>query len=150
MTYSQYQANANNAVAPSLWIQGATNWTQYAVVPQGSTVTLIAISPASGSGYLNEIYDGLISNFDQYFYPNSQLTFYADKTGQHTLYFMLNGQPSNQVTIDVTGTSNYVYPQNYLMPYNYPAFWYSAPTYYHSGHHIGHGNQGHHAGSHHK
>ena len=55
MTYSQYQANANNAVAPSLWIQGTGNWTQY-VTSQGSAVPFIAFSPAGGNGYLDEIY----------------------------------------------------------------------------------------------
>ena len=145
--YAQYQANANNAIAPSLWIQGAGSWTQYVTVPQGATVSLIAVSPTGGSGYLGEILNGIAYNTNFNFYPNSQLTFYADTIGQHTLSVSINGQPSNQVTINVVA---YVPPQKYLTPYNYPAFWSSAPAYYHSGHHIGHGNRGHHAGGHHK
>jgi hypothetical protein len=136
--YAQYMSSPN-AGANSLWIQGATNWTQYVTVPQGATVTLIAISPAGGRGYLNEIIDGLMYNFDQIFYPSSQITFYANSIGLHTLYFMLNGQPSNKVTIYVTGTSNYETPwyyayQNYYpgyYPYYYPGYYYGYyPGYY--------------------
>jgi hypothetical protein len=122
--------SSSNAGANTLWIQGATNWTQYTTVPQGTTVTLIATSPAGGKGYLDEIADGLMYNFDQEFYPSSQLTFYADTVGQHTLYFMINGQPSNKVTIEVTGTSNYgsvYYPYQYYYPGYYSGYY---PDYY--------------------
>ncbi len=151
--YSQYQANANNAVVPTLWIQGTGSWTQYVTVPQGATVPLIAVSPTGGSGYLGEILNGITYNSNFYFYPNSILTFYADTIGQHTLSVSINGQPSNQVTINVVA---YVPPQAYLAPYNYPAFRYSEPTYYNynSGHHIGgfvgHGIRGFHGREHHK
>jgi hypothetical protein len=124
--YAQYMSSPN-AGANSLWIQDATNWTQYVTVPQGATLALIAISPAGGRGYLNEILNGLMYNFDKTFYPSSQLTFYADKTGQHTLYFMINGQPSNKVIIDVTGTSNYEQPLYYTYPNYYPGY---DPGYY--------------------
>ena len=127
--YAQYLANANNAVVPSLWIQGAGSWTQYVTVPQGATVPLIAVSPTGGNGYLGEILNGLSYNSNYYFYPNSQLTFYADTIGLHTLSVNINGQPSNQVTINVVA---YVPPQKYL-------------THHHSGHNIGHGNRGHHS-----
>ena len=157
MPYAQYLASANNAVVPSLWIQGARSWTQYVVVPQGATVTLIAISPTGGSGYLSEVLNGTTYNSNSYFYPNSVLTFYADAVGQHTLSISIKGQSSNQVTINVIAyvpPKNYPTLYNYMTPYNYPTFWYSPPTYYHSGHHlgghIGHGNRGHHAGVHHK
>ena len=150
--YSQYQANANNAIVPSLWIQGTGSWTQYVTVPQGAAVQLIAFSPTGGNGYLGEILNGITYNSNFYFYPNSILTFYADTIGQHTLSVNINGQPSNQVTINVVA---YVPPQTYLTPYNYPAFWYSAPTYYNSGHHhidgfVGHGIRGFHGRDHHK
>ena len=131
--YSQYLANVNNAVGPSLWIQGVRSWTQYVTVPQGATVPLIAISPIGGNGYLGEILNGLSYNSNYYFYPNSQLTFYADTIGQHTLSVNINGQPSNQVTINVIA---YVPPQKYL-------------THRHIGHNIGgyidHGNRGRHS-----
>ena len=121
MPYAQYMSSPN-AGANTLWIQGATNWTQYVTVPQGATVTLIAISPAGGKGFLDEIADGLMYNFDQTFYPSSQITFYANTVGLHTLYFMLNGQPSNQVTIYVTGTTSYQ-PLYYPYQYYYPGYY---------------------------
>ena len=34
--YTQYQTYALTTGANSLWIQGSTSWTQYAMVPQGS------------------------------------------------------------------------------------------------------------------
>jgi hypothetical protein len=131
MPYAQY-ISSTNAGAYSLWIQGATNWTQYVSVPQGATVTLIAISPAGGKGYLNELTNGLMYNFDQTFYTSSQITFFADTVGLHTLYFMLNGQPSNKVTIYVTGTSNYV-PYNYYGYDYYPGYYQDYYPGYYSG-----------------
>jgi hypothetical protein len=119
--YTQYMSSPN-AGANTLWIEGKTDWTQYVTVPQGATVTLIAISPAGGRGYLNEIANGLMYNFDQNFYSSSQLTFYADTVGQHTLYFMINGQPSNKVIIAVTGTINYELSY-YPYPYYYPGYY---------------------------
>lgn len=124
MPYAQYMSSPSaSAGAYSLWIQGTTNWTQYVTVPQGSTVTLLAISPSGGKGYLDELANGLMYNFDQTFYPSSQITFFADTVGLHTLYFMLNGQPSNKVTIYVTGTRNYV-------PYYYNSYLDYYPGYY--------------------
>jgi len=123
---SQYQAVANN-VGPSLWIQGAGSWTQYVVIPQGATVTLIAVSPAVGSGYLSEILNGTAYNSNFYFYRNSQLTFYSDAIGQHVLSFTINSQSSNQVTINVIA---YVPLQYYLTPYSSPApYNYPIPNY---------------------
>ena len=119
--YAQYLANPSNAVVPSLWIQGVGSWTQYVTVPQGATVPLIAVSPTGGNGYLGEIINGMTYNSNYYFYPNSQLTFYADTIGQHTLSVSINGQSSNQVTINVIANAP---PQKYL-------------TYHHSGHNVG-------------
>ena len=79
--YAQYLANPSNAIAPSLWIQGVGSWTQYVTVPQGATVPLIAVSPTGGNGYLGEILNGMSYNSNYYFYPNSQLTFFADTIG---------------------------------------------------------------------
>ena len=129
--YSQYQSNANHAEGNSLWIQGTPSWVQYAEVPQGATVTLIAVSPTGGSGYISEILNGTAYDANFYFYRNSQLTFYADAIGQHTLSFNINGQLSNQVTINVIA---FVPPQNYLTPYYYlTPYNYMTPNYYYSG-----------------
>jgi hypothetical protein len=123
--YSQYMSNAVNSGVYSLWIQGATDWSQYAAVPQGATVSLMAVSPTGGNGYLNEIRpDGTTYNSNFYFYPYSMFTFYADTIGRHVLSFGINGQVSNTVIIDVTGT--YVPPVNYYLPPSY----YQMPFYY--------------------
>ena len=152
MPYSQYLANPNNAIVPSLWIQGTGSWTQYVTVPQGATVPLIVVSPTGGSGYLGEILNGITYNSNFYFYPNSLLTFYADTIGQHTLspsHKRPAKQPSDNKCCSLRA------PQTYLTPYNYPAFRYSTPINYYSGHHIigglvGHGIRGFHGRGHHK
>ena len=120
--YSQYQSSPTYTGANSLWIKGATAWTQYAVVPQGATVSLIAISSTGGSGYLTS--DGQTDSNNYVFYPSNQLTFYASTIGRHTLSFAINGQASNQVVIDVVG-GTYTQPSN--NPANYPGYY---PGYY--------------------
>jgi hypothetical protein len=112
---SNLTSNNANAFVNSLWIQGETNLTHNIVVPVGSTANLIVISPTGGSGYLNEIYNSNMQNNAAQFYPNSQITFYADAIGEHVLYVMINGKPSNSVTIDVTG--KYTQPWYYMSPY---------------------------------
>ena len=127
--YSQYQFDPAFTGANSLWIKGATDWAQYAVVPQGATVSLLAISPTGSSGSLNFLdSDGQTYSHNYFFYPNSLLTFYADKIGRHMLSFAVNGQSSNQVVIDVIGT----YTQSSNYPVNYPEYYpgYYYPWYY--------------------
>jgi hypothetical protein len=117
--YSRYQANMNYS-GNALWIQGTTDWAQYAVVPQGSIVPLIATSHLEGIGNLNfKDYDAQIYNYNFYFYPNNHLTFYADNPGRYIMSFVSGNKSSNAVVIDVTGT--YTPPSNYLptpMTYN--------------------------------
>ncbi len=114
---SQYPTNAGGAV-PALWIQGDGGWIQYATIPQGSAVTLIAGSTTGGNGYLSEVLNGTEYNYSFYFYPHSQLTFYSNAIGQHVLSYSLSGRSSNQVIIDVIP---YVPPQYYRAPYGYRA-----------------------------
>ncbi|MGA9098502.1 MAG: hypothetical protein WB392_06180 [Methanotrichaceae archaeon] len=125
--------SANNAV-PSLWIQGNGGWTQYATIPQGSTVTLISVSPSGGNGYLSDTLNRTTtSNYSFYFYPHSQLTFYGDAIGQHILSYTLNGQSSNQVSINVTA---YMPPKYRQIPYNYQTLYnyhYYPQSYYYTG-----------------
>lgn len=100
--YSQYQTYALTTGANSLWIQGATSWTQYAMVPQGSMLTMIIVSPSGGQGYLYEVYpDGTLDKNSYYFYPYNQIGFYADQVGEHQLFLNIDGQPSNVIVIDV-------------------------------------------------
>lgn len=69
------------------------------------------------------------------FYPHSQFNFYADAVGEHILSYSLNGQSSDQVTINVTAyvpplhrrtLHEYHYnPQSYYYPgHNYPGYIY--------------------------
>ena len=124
--YSQYQSYAAYTGGNSLWIQGSTSWTQYAQVPQGSSLSLLATSSAGGNGYLYEIApDGRLSKNNFYFYPgNSQIGFYADKIGQHLLLFAIGNQVSNAVVIDVTG----YYPTIQQPVYTYPPTQVLTPT----------------------
>jgi hypothetical protein len=120
--YSQYQSNPTYAGTNSLWIKGAQDWSQYATVPMGAIVSLLAISPTGGSGTLNFVdADGQTYSYNYFFYPNSLFTFYADKPGRHMISFVINGKASNQVIIDVTGTYT---PNNYLPPSYYPYYGY--------------------------
>jgi hypothetical protein len=122
VTYSQYQTYATYTGGNSLWIQGATSWTQYAAVPQGSSSSLLAISSTGGNGYLYEIYpDGhLVKNYF-YFYPGYNLiNFYADAVGQHILLFAIDYSISNAVAINVVSyTPPYTpsYTPLYQSPY---------------------------------
>jgi len=102
--YSQYQTYATYTGGNSLWIRGATSWTQYAVVPQGSSLSLLATTSPGGNGYLYEINpNGILSKNSFNFFPgNSQIGFNAGEIGQHILLFVIGGQVSNSIVIDVT------------------------------------------------
>lgn len=100
--YAQYQSYALSTSTNSLWISGASSWTSYAMVPLGSMLSMVTMSPAGGSGYLYEIYpDGRLDKNSYYFYPYNKMGFYADEVGQHQLFFNIAGQPSNVIVIDV-------------------------------------------------
>jgi len=158
--YNQYYATYTGG--NSLWIQGSTSWTQYAKVPQESSLSLLALSPTGGEGALYETYpDGKVTRSDYFFYPNSRIGFYADMPGRHVLYFVLAGQPSNQVTIDVVSTYNppvYYAPLPTYYPYYwdfYPYYWDYYPYYwdYHyrdGDHHQGDGGHSQHDGDDHQ
>ncbi len=111
--YSQYQTYATYTGGNSLWIRGATSWTQYAVVPQGSSLSLLATTSPGGNGYLYEINpNGILSKNSFNFFPgNSQIGFNAGEIGQHILLFVIGGQVSNSIVIDVT---------SYNPPYQQP------------------------------
>jgi len=116
--YSQYQTLAMYTGGNSLWIQGTTSWTQYAAVPQGSSLSLLAITPPGGNGYLYEIYpDGHLTKNYYYFYPGYNLVnFYADAVGQHILLFAIDYSISNAVAINVVSYAP-PYAPSYQNPY---------------------------------
>jgi plastocyanin len=86
----------------TLWIQGTTTKTQYATIPQGERLSLIAIASAEGNGYLYEKYpDGRTLKNDYHFLPYNQIGFNADTVGQHVLSFSVDDHVSNSIVIDV-------------------------------------------------
>jgi hypothetical protein len=115
LPYSQYQSFATSTGANSLWIAGSSSWTQYAVVPIGSNLNMIATTANGGYGYLYQIYpDGKLDKRANSFYPFTQLGFYAGKLGEHQLFFNIDGQPSNVIVI-------YVVPNEQTQPSYDPA-----------------------------
>ncbi|HEX7444840.1 MAG TPA: hypothetical protein VF300_00470 [Methanothrix sp.] len=104
LPYSQY-----TSIVPSktndLWIQGATNWTQYVVTPLGTWLQLVANAPIGGpAGFYEMIQtDKSTSQYKTYQFNQgyNTMNFQADKVGRHTLYFVVNNQPSNVVVVDV-------------------------------------------------
>jgi hypothetical protein len=131
--FSQYQSNPTYGGSNSLWIKGSTAWSQYAVVPVGANVPLLAISPSGGGSGLLNIVDsnGQTNSYNFFFYPNSQLSFYAGTPGRYTLSFVLGGATSNPVVIEVAGTMTMTYNPtgNYYPPIsNYPGYY--NPYYY--------------------
>jgi hypothetical protein len=106
--YPTYQSTASGN---ALWIQGATDWSQYAVVPQRTMVSLLAISPNEGSGNLILVdSSGQNYTYSNFFYPSSQLGFYTDAPGRHTLSYIVGGVESNSVIVDVSGNVTMTYP----------------------------------------
>jgi hypothetical protein len=135
--YDQYLSSAILG-GNSLWIQGSASWTQYAQVPQGAFLSLIATSSTGGNGYLNEIYpESKVLKNNYYYFPGyNQIGFYADTIGQHILLFVINGQVSNAIVIDVVSYQPPVYQQPvyqqpvYQQPVVYPQPVYVSPVYY--------------------
>ncbi len=94
--------SASDGKGNALWIQGTTGRTQYAMVPLGERLSLVAVALKEGNGYLYEKHpDGQMTKSDHYFTPSSQIGFYADTVGQHILSFSIYDQASNSIVIDV-------------------------------------------------
>jgi hypothetical protein len=121
--YSQYQTYATYTGGNSLWIQGSTSWTQYAAIPQGASLSILATSSNGGNGYLYEIMPGgqLTKNYYSFFPGYNQINFYADTVGQHILLFAIGDQVSNSIVINVIANQppSYNQPPGYRQP-NYP------------------------------
>lgn len=126
--YSQYQTYATYAGGNSLWIQGSASWTQYAAIPQGASLSLLASSSSGGSGYLYEIMPGgqLSKNYYSFFPGYNQINFYADTVGQHILLFAIGDQVSNSIVINVLANQPIIYSQ----PPSYPQQYYPQQSSY--------------------
>jgi len=103
-SYSNY-ASSLSAPRNDLWIAGQANWTQYAVIPVGASLELLASVPAGGSGGLYKVIqtNSLKTDYQgMQFNPGySSMSFLAGQTGRHMLYFVVNNMPSNVVIVDV-------------------------------------------------
>jgi hypothetical protein len=104
LPYSQY-ASTVSSKTNDLWIQGATNWTQYVVSPVGTWLQLVAYAPVAGPAGVYETIqtDTTSSKYKTYQFSQgyNTMNFNADTVGRHTLYFVVNSQPSNVVVVDV-------------------------------------------------
>ena len=104
LPYSQYAATVPSKTN-DLWIQGATNWTQYVISPVGTWLQLIAYAPVEGPAGFYEMLqtDTTSSKYKTYQFNQgyNTMNFNADQVGRHMLYFVVNNQPSNVVVVDV-------------------------------------------------
>ncbi len=104
LPYSQY-ASTMTSRTNDLWISGATNWTQYAISPIGASLQLVANVPTGGMGGFYDVVqtDTVNTKYKTYqFNPGyNTMSYKADQIGRHTLYFVINNQPSNVVIMDV-------------------------------------------------
>jgi hypothetical protein len=102
---SMYQTTDGNY----LWIEGEQAWSQYASIPQYSSIPLVAYTPTGGQGEILEMYprgstQGVYKGTYYYFNPRyNKLIYRGDVAGRHYLLFAVNDQPSNSIIIDVTG-----------------------------------------------
>ena len=103
LTYSQYASAM--ATRSDLWIKGTANWSQYAAVPLGSSLELVAYAPQGGNaGFYQTVQtSSILHDYGTYqLNPGySTMSFDADQAGRHMLYFAINNQPSNLVIVDV-------------------------------------------------
>jgi hypothetical protein len=95
LPYTQY-ASSVPSKTNDLWIQGATNWTQYVVSPVGTWLQLVAYAPVEGpAGFYEVTQTGTTSS------NYNTMNYKADKVGRNMFYFVVNSQPSNTVIVDV-------------------------------------------------
>lgn len=132
--YSQYQTYATYTGGNSLWIQGSTSWTQYAAIPEGASLSILATSSTGGNGYLYEIMPGgeLSKNYYSFFPGYNQINFYADTVGQHILLFAIGDQVSSSIVINVIANQPpaYDHPPSDNQPPVYPQPYYpQIPSY---------------------
>jgi hypothetical protein len=104
LPYTQYVSTVPSKTN-DLWVQGATNWTQYVVTPVGTWIQLVANAPVGGSAGFYEIVqtntNAVKYNTYQFNQGYNTMNFQADQVGRHMLYFVVNNQPSNVVVVDV-------------------------------------------------
>jgi hypothetical protein len=103
---SSYQ----NTLGKYLWIESYGGLSQYASVPQYSSLYLMAYTSTSGPGEFLEIYpspsnQGIYQKTDFYFNSGyNRIPYRSDVAGKHYLLFSMGDQSSNAVIIDVIST----------------------------------------------
>lgn len=103
---SSYQ----NTLGKYLWIESYGGLSQYASVPQYSSLYLMAYTSTSGPGEFLEIYpsasnQGIYQKTDFYFNSGyNRIPYRSDVAGKHYLLFSMDDQSSNAVIIDVANT----------------------------------------------
>jgi hypothetical protein len=104
LPYTQYVSTVPSKTN-DLWVQGATNWTQYVVTPVGTWIQLVANAPVGGPAGFYEMTqtDTTSSKYSTYQFNQgyNTMNYNANQVGRHTLYFVVNNQPSNVVVVDV-------------------------------------------------
>ena len=117
LPYTQYVSTVPSKTN-DLWVQGATNWTQYVVTPVGTWIQLVANAPLGGPAGFYEMTQTDITSSKYSTYQFNQgyntMNYNADQVGRHTLYFVVNNQPSNVVVVDVFAQAPA--GQNYYTP----------------------------------
>ena len=117
LPYTQYVSTVPSKTN-DLWVQGATNWTQYVVTPVGTWIQLVANAPVGGPAGFYEMTqtDTTSSKYSTYQFNQgyNTMNYNADQVGRHTLYFVVNNQPSNVVVVDVFAQAPA--GQNYYTP----------------------------------
>ncbi len=109
MAYSQYTSAFASNRGNELWIQGASDWSQYVVCPLGTGIQFMAFTPTGGEAELYEIFQttyptasmNVTSRQYSLYASYNSMYFDADKIGRHILLFIAGGQPSNAIIIDV-------------------------------------------------
>lgn len=122
--YADYKSQPLYSDANTLWIEGETSWTQYAICPQGSWLRIIAVTPSDGIAYFYEITPSNRVNLNQYPLSSyNRMSFYAEESGRYFLFFVNEKGTSNLVTVDVGpwSTSEDVPPEPTPSPTSAPA-----------------------------
>jgi hypothetical protein len=105
VTYTQYQSFVSSTKSNELWIEKGADWSQYAIVPAGNALKLIAFTATEGQAdYFDTLQTdsaSVTSKRVSFFSGYNSMKFVADKVGRHILLFVINNQPSNAIVIDV-------------------------------------------------
>jgi hypothetical protein len=103
--YTEYQSAISASRGNELWIVKNRDWSQYAIVPQGTGMQFVAFAPSGGQADYYEILQTDAQNITSkkagFYAGYNGLNFLADRVGRHILFFVLNNQPSNAIIIDV-------------------------------------------------